>query len=182
MVETGNQKRMFHPSTKVFRFSVLLFTSLLTFGTYFAYDIIGAIAPSLVERLTKYEVTNATLDSLMVLGFPYQVTEDLGKIKNQQIEGKETFIETLHAVLSPEGSHYLFHKDSLKNQLYPESAEGDQKTSPLDRVLLHAGGHGVRKVVGGMYTMYSIAAILFVFIGGILIDRMGTRKASMIFS
>jgi MFS family permease len=33
-----------------------------------------------------------------------------------------------------------------------------------------------------MYTMYSIAAILSVLIGGILIDRLGTRLASMIFS
>ena len=39
----------FHPSTRAYRFSVLAFASLLTFGSYFAYDIIGALAPSLVE-------------------------------------------------------------------------------------------------------------------------------------
>jgi MFS family permease len=33
-----------------------------------------------------------------------------------------------------------------------------------------------------MYTWYSIAAIISVLIGGFLIDRLGTRKASMIFS
>ena len=33
-----------------------------------------------------------------------------------------------------------------------------------------------------MYTLYSVAAILSVFIGGILIDRIGTRKASLLFS
>jgi len=33
-----------------------------------------------------------------------------------------------------------------------------------------------------MYTVYSIAAIISVLIGGFLIDRMGTRTASMIFS
>lgn len=83
----------FTPGTKLFRFTVLIFTSLLTFGSYFAYDIIGAVAPSLIE--------------------------DLG---------------------------------------------------------------AARGTVGTMYTMYSIAAILSVFIGGVLIDRLGTRKASMIFS
>ena len=72
---------------------VLLFVSLLTFGSYFAYDVIGAIAPRLVEELGAK-----------------------------------------------------------------------------------------RGTVGSFYTMYSIAAILSVFIGGILIDRLGTRKASMLFS
>ena len=66
---------------------------MLTFGSYFAYDIIGAIAPRLVEEL------------------------------------------------------------------------GAQ-----------------RGTVGSFYTMYSIAAILSVFIGGILIDKLGTRKASLLFS
>ncbi len=33
-----------------------------------------------------------------------------------------------------------------------------------------------------MYTLYSIAAILSVFIGGLLIDRIGTRRASLLFS
>lgn len=83
----------FHPATKSFRFTILVFISLLTFGSYFAYDIIGAVAPSLVEQL----------------------------------------------------------------------------------------GAG-RSTVGAMYTMYSIAAILSVLIGGILIDRLGTRRASLIFS
>jgi MFS family permease len=82
-----------HPSTKAYRFTILAFISLLTFGSYFAYDIIGAVAPSLVEQLGA---------------------------------GRET--------------------------------------------------------VGKMYTMYSIAAILSVLIGGILIDRLGTRRASIIFS
>ncbi len=86
-------RSIFHPAGKVFRFLVLAFVSLLTFGSYFAYDIIGAVAPSLVK--------------------------DMG---------------------------------------------------------------ASRGLVGSFYTMYSIAAILSVFIGGILIDRLGTRKASMLFS
>jgi len=81
-----------HPSTKIFRFSILVFASLLTFGSYFAYDIIGAIAPTLVEEL---------------------------------------------------------------------------------------GGRGV---VGWFYAVYSLAAIFSVLIGGILIDRLGIRKSSMLFS
>ena len=83
----------FEPTTKLYRFTILLFVSLLTFGSYFAYDIIGAIAPRLVQ--------------------------DLG---------------------------------------------------------------ADRATVGWMYTWYSIAAIISVLIGGFLIDRLGTRKASMIFS
>jgi MFS family permease len=83
----------FHPSRPLFRFTNLLFISSLTFGSYFAYDIIGAIAPSLVEGL-------------------------------------------------------------------------------------HAG----RKTVGAFNTMYSIAAILVLLFAGMLIDRLGTRKASIMFS
>jgi MFS family permease len=81
------------PSSRLYRFTILMFVSLLTFGSYFAYDIIGAIAPTLVR--------------------------DLG---------------------------------------------------------------ADRATVGWMYTWYSIAAIISVLIGGFLIDRLGTRKSSMIFS
>ena len=54
----------FHPATKLFRFTILIFISLLSFGSYFAYDIIGALAPSLVEEYAEYEITETTLDSL----------------------------------------------------------------------------------------------------------------------
>ncbi len=87
------QVSFFHPSTRAYRFTVLLFASLLTFGSYFAYDIIGAIAPTLIEQLGA-----------------------------------------------------------------------------------------ARGTVGSFYTMYSIAAILSVLVGGFLIDYLGVRKASMIFS
>ena len=83
----------FHPAQRPYRFTVLFFASLLTFGSYFAYDIIGAIAPSLIE--------------------------DLG-------------------------------------------AE--------------------RGTVGGFYTSYSIAAIIALLIGGFMIDRLGTRISSLVFS
>ncbi|MDD8016089.1 MAG: MFS transporter [Acidobacteriota bacterium] len=93
MMEAAGRAPFFHPSTRLYRFTNLLFISSLSFGSYFAYDIIGAIAPSLIEELKASRAT-----------------------------------------------------------------------------------------VGTMNTMYSIAAILVVLFGGMLIDRLGTRKASIIFS
>jgi MFS family permease len=83
----------FHPAKKAYRYTILFFVAILTFGSYFAYDSVGAIAPTLIEKLG------------------------------------------------------------------------------LDR-----------EAIGQMYTLYSVAAILSVFIGGILIDKIGTRKASLLFS
>jgi MFS family permease len=84
---------VFHPSRRLYRFTNLFFIASLSFGSYFAYDIVGAIAPTLVEEL-----------------------------------------------------------------------------------------HAARGTVGTFFTMYSIAAVLAVLIGGMLIDKLGTRKASLIFS
>ncbi len=84
---------LFHPSRSIYRFINLVFIASLSFGSYFAYDIIGAIAPSIIEEMKA-----------------------------------------------------------------------------------------ARATVGTMNTMYSIAAVLVVLFGGMLIDRLGTRKASMIFS
>ena len=83
----------FHPATALFRFTVLGFASLLSLGAYFAYDIIAAIADSLMTTMGARE-----------------------------------------------------------------------------------------SEIGTMYTMYSIAAVVAVFVSGFLIDLLGTRKASMIFS
>ena len=82
-----------HPSGKPYRFTVLAFASLLTFGTYFAYDSVGAIETTLIE---------------------------------------------------------VFRAD--------------------------------RAAIGAMYSMYSIAAFFAVMLGGVLTDRIGTRRASMLFS
>ena len=82
-----------HPSTKLYRFIVLAFASLTAFGSYFAYDSVGAIETTLIQ---------------------------------------------------------VFHTD--------------------------------RAAIGTMYSMYSFAAVVAVFAGGILIDRAGVRVASMIFS
>ncbi|RMG20388.1 MAG: MFS transporter, partial [Methanobacteriota archaeon] len=93
MTTSAPSHRFIDPSTRFYRFSILFFVSLLTFGSYFAYDIIGAIAPSLIEELGA-----------------------------------------------------------------------------------------ARETVGSFYTMYSVAAIISVLIGGFLIDYLGIRKSSMIFS
>ena len=43
----NSEHGFFHPSTRLYRFTILLFVSLLTYGSYFAYDSVGAIAPTL---------------------------------------------------------------------------------------------------------------------------------------
>lgn len=83
----------FHPSRGLYRYVVLIIAGLLTFGSYFAYDSIGA----LVDTLLKAWNTD-------------------------------------------------------------------------------------RQAIGGLYTLYSVAAIVVVFLGGMLIDRIGTRAASLVFS
>ena len=90
---SGTAGGAFHPATRRYRFVLLLFISLLTFGSYFAYDSIGALAPTLIQELGL---------------------------------GRET--------------------------------------------------------IGSLYSAYSLAAIFIVFFGGMLIDRLGPRKASLLFS
>ncbi len=92
MIET-TEHSFLHPASKGFRFTILIFVSMLSMGTYFAYDIIAAIADSLMTKMG--------------------------------------------------------------------ATESD---------------------IGSMYSMYSVAAIVAVFLAGFLIDRLGTRKGSMIFS
>jgi len=93
MTTTAEAVGIFHPSKKLYRFMVLAFVASLSFGCYFAYDIVGSIAPTLVKDL-----------------------------------------------------------------------------------------HASRGTVGAFFTAYSVAAILAVLIAGMLIDKLGTRKASLIFS
>ncbi len=83
----------FHPSTRLYRFTLLLFVSMLTFGSYFAYDSIGAIENILIPALG---ISTGT--------------------------------------------------------------------------------------IGSLYSAYSIAAIAIVFFGGVITDRLGTRRASLLFS
>ena len=84
---------IYHPSAPIYRFTILAFAALMAFGSYFAYDSVGAIETTLIQ---------------------------------------------------------VFHTD--------------------------------RAAIGTMYTMYSVAAVLAVLVGGVLIDRVGVRRASLIFS
>jgi len=84
---------LFHPSRGLYRYVVLVIAGLLTFGSYFAYDSVGALVDTLLKA---------------------------------------------------------WHTD--------------------------------REAIGGLYTLYSVAAIVVVFLGGMLIDRIGTRLASLVFS
>ena len=90
---TDTSTGFFPPSGKAYRFSVLLFASIMAFGSYFAYDSVGAIETTLIQ---------------------------------------------------------VFHTN--------------------------------RAAIGSMYSMYSFAAVFAVLGGGVLIDRAGVRRASMIFS
>jgi MFS family permease len=81
------------PSGKPYRFTVLAFAALMAFGSYFAYDSVGAIETTLIQ---------------------------------------------------------VFHTD--------------------------------RAAIGTMYLMYSVAAVVAVGAGGVLIDRVGVRRGSLIFS
>ena len=85
--------RFFHPSRRPYRFTILIFISLIVMGSYFAYDSIGALAPTLIADL---------------------------------------------------------HLD--------------------------------RSDIGNLYTAYSVAAVFIVFFGGMLYDKLGPRKASLLFS
>jgi MFS family permease len=90
---TTETRGAFHPETRLYRFTILLFISLLVLGSYFAYDSIGALETTLMQEL-----------------------------------------------------------------------------------------HLTRSTIGNLYTAYSVAAIAIVFFGGILYDKLGPRKASLLFS
>jgi MFS family permease len=83
----------YHPAGRAYRFTILFFAGFMIYGSYFAYDAIGAIVDALMADL----------------------------------------------------------------------------------------GIGQREI-GTLYTLYSLGPMLFLFAAGMLIDRVGTRKASLIFS
>lgn len=82
-----------NPATRAYRIAILLLVSFMIFGSYFAYDSVGAISPSLIEALK------------------------------------------------------------------------------IDRA-----------AIGSMYSWYSVAAVVAVLLGGFLLDKIGTRRASLLFS
>ena len=89
---TPESQGFFHPSKRPYRFTILLFISLIVLGSYFAYDSIGALGPTLIQALN------------------------------------------------------------------------------LDR-----------STIGFLYTAYSVAAVVVVFFGGMLYDKLGPRRASLLF-
>ncbi len=89
----GETIGFYHPSRRAFRFTVLIFVGLLTYGSYFAYDCVGAIPDQLMKT--------------------WSVSQES---------------------------------------------------------------------IGGLYSIYSLAAIITLLFSGILIDRVGARKASLLFS
>lgn len=54
---------VFHPSKKLYRFVILFFASMVTYGSYFAYDSIGALQPLLEENLGISATQNGMLYS-----------------------------------------------------------------------------------------------------------------------
>ena len=90
-IDTPEPLGFFHPSKRPYRFTILLFISLIVLGSYFAYDSIGALAPTLIDAL---------------------------------------------------------HLD--------------------------------RSTIGNLYTAYSFAAVIVVFFGGMLYDKLGPRRSSML--
>lgn len=151
---------LFHPSTKLYRFTVLLFVSLLTFGSYFTYDSIGAIAPTLVEEWSTFEISDQSLDSLRFKGVENEILIKLQDLKGHKVKGKNNFVAYLETKVSRE------------------------HIAPYDSLITHYSGDSgtVRGTIGLSYTWYSVAAIIAVLIAGFLIDYLGTRKSSLLFS
>lgn len=89
----GTTRYVLEPTARPYRFVVLLCAALMAFGSYFAYDSVGAIETTLIQ---------------------------------------------------------VFHTD--------------------------------RSAIGAMYSVYSVAAVFAVLFGGYLVDRIGTRRASLLFS
>ncbi|MGD1009291.1 MAG: MFS transporter [Candidatus Aminicenantales bacterium] len=86
--ESAASVGFFHPSKPIYRYTNLLFISSLTFGSYFAYDIIGAIAPSLVEGLHAGRKTVGAFNTMysiaaiLVLLFAGMLIDRLGTRKS----------------------------------------------------------------------------------------------------
>ncbi len=93
MTTTTQAVGIFHPSTKFYRHTLLIFVALLSLGSYFAYDIVASVGD---DMMTDLSISEATF--------------------------------------------------------------------------------------GAFFSFYHIAAIILVLFGGIFTDKIGTRKASLIFS
>lgn len=214
----NQQTSCLHPSTKLYRFLILVFVSLLTFGSYFAYDIIGGIAPTLVEEIgatfrngdfkdfprfiKKLREAQDPVSLHLRTNFSKQIQAQLAT--GEQISETDLMKELNHWVLDRKAAYdskvfsqviisaetkSLLEKEDIQEMLKKGRCPADLHRSLLEDAYpdeiaknLAKNSGSARKVVGTLYTMYSIAAIVAVFIAGILIDWLGIRKSSMLFS
>src|SRR5690349_7726836 len=63
----GAERTAFHPSTALYRFTVLAFAALMAFGSYFAYDSVGAIETTLIKIFQTDRAAIGTMYSMYSL-------------------------------------------------------------------------------------------------------------------
>src|SRR5215472_17256740 len=68
-----NSASVFHPSTRAYRFTILAFASLMAFGTYFAYDSVGAIEDELIRYFHTDRAAIGTMYSMYSLAAVFAV-------------------------------------------------------------------------------------------------------------
>lgn len=83
--------------------------------------------------------------------------------------------------LHPAGRPYRFMVLGFASALLFGSYFAYDSIGAIENALMKLLGVGADKI-GASYTMYSLAAIPTVLVGGMLIDRLGVRKASLLFS
>jgi MFS family permease len=83
--------------------------------------------------------------------------------------------------MSPESKSYRMTILALASLILFGSYFAYDSVGAIERSLIEAF-KADRAAIGTMYSMYSFAAIFAVLGGGLLIDRIGTRRASLLFS
>jgi MFS family permease len=68
-----NNASVFHPSTRAYRFTILAFASLMAFGSYFAYDSVGAIEDELIRQFHTDRAAIGTMYSMYSLAAVFAV-------------------------------------------------------------------------------------------------------------
>jgi MFS family permease len=68
-----NNASVFHPSTRAYRFTILTFASLMAFGSYFAYDSVGAIEDELIRQFHTDRAAIGTMYSMYSLAAVFAV-------------------------------------------------------------------------------------------------------------
>lgn len=83
--------------------------------------------------------------------------------------------------MRPDSKSYRMTILGLASLILFGSYFGYDSVAAIERWLIEELGAN-QAAIGKMYTWYSVAAIFAVLAGGILIDRIGTRRASLLFS